>query len=154
MDHMTESQPDGHTPEGAAVTELILTLFRANGRLLRVGDSMGRDLGLTSARWQVLGAITDTPRSVAQIARYFESTRQGVLWVVTALVKEGLVELIDNPDHKRAKLVRFSERGGQVYAEMLRRQIEWVNALSAQFDLGQIHSAISLLERVSRSAAE
>jgi DNA-binding MarR family transcriptional regulator len=58
---------------------------------------MLRDLELTSARWQVLGAIVQTPRTVAQIARYFELTRQGVLWVVQSMLKDGIVELAKNP---------------------------------------------------------
>src|SRR5438045_4880048 len=77
---MASRRPKGHTPEGAAMTEFILSLFRANGRLIAVGDQLARDFGLTAARWQVLGAITDTPRTVAQIARHFGLTRQGVLF--------------------------------------------------------------------------
>jgi MarR family len=65
-------------------------------------------------------------RTVAQIARHFELSRQGVLWVVSALVKEGLVELIDNPDHKRSKLVQFTGRGREIHAELERREIVWL----------------------------
>jgi len=45
------------TPTGEAATELILSAFRANGLLLDAGDMLSVDEGLTSARWQVLGAI-------------------------------------------------------------------------------------------------
>ena len=44
-----------------ALTELILETFRLNGRLLAAGDALVRDLGLTSARWQILGAIALSP---------------------------------------------------------------------------------------------
>ena len=47
------------TEEGGAVTQLILDVFRLNGRLLIAGDRLVGELGLTSARWQVLGAIAD-----------------------------------------------------------------------------------------------
>ena len=52
---MVESSP--LTPEAVLLTRLVLELFRLNGRLLAAGDAMTRDLGLTSARWQVLGAV-------------------------------------------------------------------------------------------------
>jgi hypothetical protein len=71
-----------HTREGTAITELILAIFLTNGRIIRAGDTLLRDLGLTGARWQVLGAIKDTPKTVAQIARKYELSRQGVLWLV------------------------------------------------------------------------
>jgi DNA-binding MarR family transcriptional regulator len=140
----------GYTVEGAAMTNLILTLFRVNGRLMRGGDELVRDLGLTSARWQVFGAIRDRPRTVAQIARHFESTRQGVLWVVSGLLKSGLVELVDNPDHKRAKLVNLTERGREIFDKVVRRQEDWVNSFSGRFSLEEIRTAVSVLEQLGR----
>ncbi len=128
----------------------MLAIFRVNGRLLRAGDNLARDLDLTSARWQVLGAIVDRPRTVAQIARYFESTRQGVLWVVTALVKDGIVELVDNPDHKRAKLVQFTARGQAIHTEITRRQVAWVNGFGDHFDVAELRRTIDVLERLGQ----
>ena len=40
-----------------ALTGLVIEVFRLNGDLLAAGDALVGDLGLTSARWQVLGAI-------------------------------------------------------------------------------------------------
>jgi len=45
------------TPGGDALTGLILDLFRLNSRLLIAGDRLVAPLGLTSARWQILGAV-------------------------------------------------------------------------------------------------
>jgi hypothetical protein len=50
-----------HRPAGKAATALILEVFRFNGRLLAAGDKLVANLGLTSARWQVLGAIALSP---------------------------------------------------------------------------------------------
>ena len=140
----------GYTVEGAAMTNLILTLFRVNGRMMRAGDELVRDLGLTSARWQVFGAIRERPRTVAQIARYFESTRQGVLWVVSGLLKSGLVELVDNPDHKRAKLVSLTELGREIHDKVVRRQEDWVNSFSGRFTLEELRTAVGVLEQLGR----
>ena len=40
-----------------AVTDLVLEIFRLNGCLIASGDALVAKIGLTSARWQVLGAI-------------------------------------------------------------------------------------------------
>ena len=45
------------TPAGDALTDLILDLFRLNSLILTAGDRLVARLGLTSARWQILGAI-------------------------------------------------------------------------------------------------
>ena len=47
-----------------ALTQLILEVFRVNGGLLSAGDRLVADLGLTSARWQVLGAVALSPAAV------------------------------------------------------------------------------------------
>ena len=44
------------------LTALIVEVFRLNGCLLEAGDSLVGDVGLTSARWQVLGAIAAAER--------------------------------------------------------------------------------------------
>ena len=45
------------TPGGDAVTDLVLDVFRLSNQLIAAGDRLVAPLGLTSARWQILGAI-------------------------------------------------------------------------------------------------
>lgn len=114
------------------MTALILELFRLNGRLLAAGDRLVADLGLTSARWQVLGAIalSVSPEPVARLARSMGLQRQGVQRIVNELVEEGLVALKDNAHHRRARLVVLTESGSKVYAAATRRQKPWAVTLS------------------------
>jgi len=137
-----------YTPNGEALSRFIIATFKLNGRLNRVGDAMSRDLNLTSARWQVLGAIAERPKTVAQVARHYELTRQGVLWVVQAMLKDGLVELIHNPDHRRAKLVQQTETGRTLYREISRRQRRWANELAASIDVSTLEGGTALLEEL------
>lgn len=137
-----------HTREGGAITELLLAIFLVNGRLIRAGDNLLEDLGLTGARWQVLGAIKDTPKTVAQIARKYESSRQGVLWIVQSLLKEGFVEYVDNPDHKRSKLLVLTEHGQQTYNEIDRRQRKWSNEIGAAFSLEEVQLTTQCIHRL------
>ena len=69
---------DKHSPGGAALTDLVLEVFRLNGRLLSAGDKLVAEAGLTSARWQVLGAIhyASEPQTVSWLARSMGLTRQ------------------------------------------------------------------------------
>jgi DNA-binding MarR family transcriptional regulator len=119
------------TPAGEAVTELILEVFRLNGRLLVAGDRLVSRLGLTSARWQVLGAVALAERAepVARLARSMGLNRQGVQRIVNELVAEGYVALEPNPYHRRASLVVLTEQGRKAYAAADRLQTPWVNAL-------------------------
>jgi hypothetical protein len=50
------------TPAGDALTNLVLDIFRLNTLILTAGDRLVAALGLTSARWQILGAIVAAER--------------------------------------------------------------------------------------------
>src|ERR1700733_7733215 len=102
-----------HTPAGDALTSLMLDLFRLSTLVLTAGDRLVAKLGLTSARWQILGAIVaaERPQPVAWIARDLGGNRQNVQRIVNDLHKDGLVEFETNPHHRRAQLVVLTEKG-------------------------------------------
>lgn len=105
------------TSAGDALTDLILTLFRVNNLTLTWGDRLVAPFGLTSARWQILGAIVlaERPQPVAWLARDLGANRQNVQRIVNDLHKEGLVSFEPNPHHRRAQLVVLTEKGQQAY---------------------------------------
>jgi DNA-binding MarR family transcriptional regulator len=115
----------------AAITELILESFRLNGRLLAAGDALVRDLGLTSARWQVLGAIalSPVPLPVSHIARNMGLSRQNVQRIAKGLQVQGILRFEPNPHHQRAKLVSLTTRGRALHDAATERQGPWATAL-------------------------
>lgn len=130
------------------MTELVLETFRLNGRLLAVGDRLVKPLGLSSARWQVLGAIyfAKTPQPVAGLARSMGLTRQGVQRIANELEKDGLVSFEPNPHHKRAQLIVMTKKGQDAYAAADRNQVKWVNELSEGFAREEIECALKVME--------
>jgi len=115
-----------------ALGDLILDVFRLNGLLLTAGDRMVAHLGLTSTRWQVLGAIAFAERAqpVAWLARDMGGNRQNVQRIVNDLQKMGLVTLEVNPHHRRASLVVLTEKGRRTFDEASRVQAPWAKELS------------------------
>ncbi len=93
------------------LNDLVLSIFRLNGFLLRAGDRLTAECGLTTARWQVLGAVLHEPLTVAAIARNMGLARQSVQRTADLLVEEGLAEYSPNPAHRRAKLLSATDRG-------------------------------------------
>lgn len=131
----------------SAVTSLILETFRLNGALLSAGDRLIGDLGLSSARWQVLGPIADAPQAltVAQIARNMGLTRQAVQRVVNEMVADGLLQLASNPRHRRARLVAMTDEGRRVYEAAMARQAPWASALGGGLTEAEINDACRVL---------
>jgi DNA-binding MarR family transcriptional regulator len=127
---MVESK---RTPAGAALTDLVLDVFRLTSRMLAAGDRLVAGLGLTSARWQILGAIVaaDRPQPVAWLARDIGGARQNVQRIVNDLRQEGFVDFQSNPHHRLAQLVVLTEKGRKAFDAAMRLQARWANELTA-----------------------
>ncbi len=139
-----------------ALTELIFEVFRANGTLIAAGDALVADLGLTSARWQVLGAVAlqETPAPVVRLADTLGLARQSVQRVVDDLAAAGLLTFAENPHHKRAKLVLMTETGKRLFAAASMRQAPWARTLAAGFTRAEIATAANVLARLNARIAE
>jgi DNA-binding MarR family transcriptional regulator len=141
-------EPVPQTEAGAVVTDLILTTFRLNARLLEVAQELGSKGGLTAAWWQVLGGILDQPRSVAGIGRRMGMTRQGVQRVADLLVERGLAEYRPNPDHRRAKLLACTEAGYWAIRRISLVQHPFANKLGAELGTEELRAALATMRRL------
>jgi DNA-binding MarR family transcriptional regulator len=140
------------TPAGDALTNLVLDLFRVNSLVLTAGDRLVAHLGLTSARWQILGAMVtaERPQPVAWLARNLGVNRQNVQRIINDVQKEGLVEFEPNPHHRRAQLVVLTNKGRQTFDAAMRLQAPWINSLSKGLsvkDIETVHRVIGALRK-------
>jgi DNA-binding MarR family transcriptional regulator len=139
------------TKVSRAFTQLILEVFRLNGRLLSAGDALTRPVGQTSARWQVLGALDEEGRTVADIGRRMGLTRQSVQRTADLLEADGLVSYADNPAHQRAKLATLTSRGRATLDTITSRQIAWANRIANGLSEGDLQHAIRALRQVRQA---
>lgn len=123
---------DARTAAGAALTDLVLDLFRLTNRMVTEGDRLVAGLGLTSARWQVLGSIVAAgrPQPVAWLARDMGANRQNLQRIVNDLVAEGLLEFAPNPHHRRSQLVVMTAKGRAAFDAAMGLQAPWINRLA------------------------
>ena len=130
-----------------AVTEIILSVFRLNAKLLEQGDRLVQPLSLTSARWQVLGAIAmaGEPQTAPQIAAAMGVTRQGVQKQLNLAVAEGLIESHPNPRHQRSPLLALSAKGQAAYDDAMALQRVWAKSLGQGLPLSELQSAKQVL---------
>jgi len=138
------------TPAGTALTDLMLDLFRAMSLLLTAGDRLVAPLGLTSARWQILGAIvsSERPQPVSWLARDLGANRQNVQRIINDLHKNGLVAFETNPHHRRAQLVVLTDKGRRAFDAAMELQAPWVNELADGLlvkDIGTVRRVVTAL---------
>ena len=130
----------------------MLDLFRLTSEILTAGDRLVAPVGLTSARWQVLGAVADAqrPQPVAWLARDLGANRQNVQRIVNDLARDGLAAFKPNPHHRRAQLVVLTGKGRQAFEAAMGLQAPWVNRLAdglAAADLETFHRVIANLRK-------
>ncbi|MDE2283888.1 MAG: MarR family transcriptional regulator [Hyphomicrobiales bacterium] len=148
------------TPAGKSLTGLMLDLFRLNSLVLTSGDRLVAPLGLTSARWQILGAMVaaDRPQPVAWLARDMGANRQNVQRIINDLQKEGLVTFSTNPHHRRAQLVALSDKGKRTFDAAMRLQAPWINELAAGLSVRDLqtmhHVIIAIREKLEGNKPE
>ncbi|KJK45760.1 MarR family winged helix-turn-helix transcriptional regulator [Streptomyces sp. NRRL F-4428] len=112
---MTRTAESG---EAEAFSRAAVAVFRLNGRFTAAVDRMAPALGLSAARWQVLSTVAEEPLSVSEVARRVGTTRQSVQRIADLLVRQGLAVYLDNPAHRRAKLLAATERGAAAKREI------------------------------------
>ncbi|SEQ34212.1 MarR family winged helix-turn-helix transcriptional regulator [Giesbergeria anulus] len=120
--------------------------------MLATGDRLVAPLGLTSARWQVLGTViaAERPQPVAWLARDMGANRQNVQRIVNDLVKEGFVELTDNPHHKRASLIQLTEAGRNAFDRVMVLEAPWMDYLTEGLlveDIQTMHRVLKFLRK-------
>lgn len=138
------------TAAGRALTDLVLELFQLNNGLLSAGDRLVAKLGLTSARWQVLGTIIAAERAqpVAWLARDMGGNRQNVQRIVNDLAADGLVAFQANPHHRRAQLVVLTEKGGEAFNAAMALQTPWINGLAEGLRTAEIEAVREVISTV------
>ncbi|MFD1746488.1 MarR family winged helix-turn-helix transcriptional regulator [Rhizobium helianthi] len=131
-------------------------MFAANGRLISAGNELVAHLGLTSAWWQVLGALrySPVPLPAASIARNMGLTRQAVQRIVDVLEKKGLIEFQPNPHHRRAKLVVLTAAGLKAVTAAENVVAPLDQAISNKIGNDRLREAIKTLEEMGRTISD
>ena len=149
-------EPDERAVETSRVlTELTYTFFRTRVEADRITGVRGQ----SSGRYGLLGTLVrEGPRTVAEIARSRPVARQGVQRLADDLAAEGLVEYLDNPRHRRSRLLRITPAGERTWRALSRLQLAHAGALGADIPLTDLRTAARVLralrERLVRLDAE
>jgi DNA-binding MarR family transcriptional regulator len=141
------------TPAGDAASTLAVQVLRLAALLTAVGDAIARPAGQSTARWQVLAVLENGSATVADVARALGLARQSVQRIADILAEDELAEFVENPDHRRAKLVRLTRRGAATLRSIQGAQRAWADVLGAEVGEAALARANRTLERVAAALA-
>jgi DNA-binding MarR family transcriptional regulator len=140
-------------PVEASLIDLLTEIIPASRRVIILGSR----LGTRSARggyWALLRPLIETgPHTVPQLARRRNVSRQNIQVVISELLDRGDVELIENPAHKRSKLVRVTPQGRAAFKKTTERLVKWAGETAPAFKQSDLETATRVLRRLSELLA-
>ncbi len=129
---------------------LVADVFEAAGALRRAGEALAGEEGQTQVRWQLMSVVSDAPLSVAHAARRLGVARQGAQRIANELVRDGLAEFRDNPDHRTSPLLALTGAGQRTLSAITARAAVAHQALSegiSEYDLAAVGTVLQRLTR-------
>jgi DNA-binding MarR family transcriptional regulator len=138
---------DGSTPKGRLFNDVLTEVFRLRARLVESAEDIAARAGLTSARWQILGAVEHSPAPVAQIARNLGLSRQAVQETADAMERDGLIAFVDNPDHKRSRLIVPTAKARKALDALRPRQAQFASLMGGRHSLEELQTTLEVLRK-------
>jgi DNA-binding MarR family transcriptional regulator len=118
------------------VLSRLRPLYQSSGRAV---DQALRGTGMTVPLRALLELLIDRgPMTVPEVASDFGVTRQSVQALVDVGAARGLLELKDNPRHKRSRYVSATEPGLRAFTEVHRRELDNLARVTADLDIGDL----------------
>jgi DNA-binding MarR family transcriptional regulator len=136
--------------KGEAIAELMLEVAQCFFRIRAVGQKTGF---ITSWGGGAFGFMRSLallgPLTVPQIAQMRPTSRQRMQRLADELAAEGLVKFIDNPKHRRSKLVRLTPKGDARYRELSTRFLAVASTMGAALSEADIRRTTEIVQRLS-----
>ena len=137
-----------------AVAELLLDIAECFFRIRAAGQKTGL---ITSWGGGAFGFIRSLamlgPLTVPQIAEMRPTSRQRMQRLADELAADGLVEFIDNPKHRRSKLVQLTRKGAARYREMSARFLAMASTVGGELNEAEIRKTAAVVRQLSADVA-
>jgi DNA-binding MarR family transcriptional regulator len=133
-----------------AIAELMLEVAQCFFRIRAVGQKTGL---ITSWGGGAFGFMRSLvllgPLTVPQIAQMRPTSRQRMQRLADELAAEGLVKFIDNPRHRRSKLVQLTPKGDARYRKLNARFLVIASTMGGALSEADIRKTTDIVRHLS-----
>jgi DNA-binding MarR family transcriptional regulator len=133
-----------------AIAELMLEVAQCFFRIRAVGQKTGL---ITSWGGGAFGFMRSVvllgPLTVPQIAQMRPTSRQRMQRLADELAAEGVVTFIENPKHRRSKLVQLTRKGEARYREMNARFLAIASTMGIALSEAEIRKTSEIVRQLS-----
>jgi DNA-binding MarR family transcriptional regulator len=139
--------------KGEAIADLMLEVAQFFFRIRAVGQRTGLITSWGGGAFGFMRSLVlSGPLTVPEIAQMRPTSRQRMQRLADELAAERLVEFIDNPRHRRSKLVRLTPRGDSRYRELSARFLAIASTMGVDLTEADIRKTTEIVRRLSDEA--
>jgi DNA-binding MarR family transcriptional regulator len=146
---MAENKVD-KTAAGEAIQALMLETLSAFFLLRAAGKRIGAVTAADGGYWGMLRSLkVEGPQTVPQIARSRPVSRQHIQKLANEMIAEGVIELVDNPTHRRSKLLSLTGKGETVFQEITDRIAQEAEDFAEGMNIEELLVSVKVLRQLS-----
>src|SRR5262245_13499641 len=132
------------------VAELMLEVAQCFFRIRALGQKTGLITSWDGGAFGFMRSLALLgPLTVPQIARMRPTSRQRMQRLADELAAQGLVQVIDNPKHRRSKLVQLTPKGDAHYRELDAKLLVIASTMGVALSEADIQKTIEIVRRLS-----
>src|SRR5918992_846587 len=133
-----------------AVADLMLEVAQCFFRIRAVGQKAGFITTWGGGAFGFMRSLALLgPLTVPQIAQMRPTSRQRMPRLADELASEGLVELVDNPRHRRSKLVRLTPMGDARYRDLHSQLLSITSTMDVARGEADVRRTIEIVRQLS-----
>ena len=132
---------------GADILELSVAVIELYFRLEAVTQASAGFANAGGEFGVLRSLVQEGAQTVPQMAAARPVSRQHCQTIVNGLAEQGLVEFLDNPRHKRSKLVRLTKRGRARFESMKTQFTEVAGVYAPHFSAAEVAAATDVCRR-------
>jgi DNA-binding MarR family transcriptional regulator len=138
------------TRKAEAIAELMLEVAQCFFRIRAAGQRTGLITSWGGGAFGFMRSLAVLgPLTVPQIAEMRPTSRQRMQRLADELAADGLVEFIDNPKHRRSKLVQLTRKGAARYREMSAQFLAMASSVGGELSEAEIRKTTAVVRHLS-----
>ncbi|WP_156952708.1 MarR family winged helix-turn-helix transcriptional regulator [Maridesulfovibrio frigidus] len=119
--------------------------------LSEIIDEVHEKAGMRTSQIRLANTLLELGQTtVPDIAYTMKASRQFVQTVVNELKKKDIIKFLDNPRHKRSKLVKLTDNGQNILNQVRKNEEAIILRILPDIDATRVKSAYELLASIRR----
>jgi DNA-binding MarR family transcriptional regulator len=138
-----------------AMQELMLETIATFFLLRAAGKRIGAVTASDGGYWGMLRSLKlQGPQTVPQIARSRPVSRQHIQKLANEMIAEGVIELVNNPAHRRSKLLQLTSKGDASFQEISERIAQAAEGFAEGMDAEELQVSARVLQQLGEKVKQ